>query len=223
MKMVRRTLLFGGMSLALLVVMGQGSIRNSHDEPIVIDNGPPVAYRRILNTEPGPHREEGKDSWRIHHTNDLALLKASVNKGNGLGAPLELPLKGIDRVGFELVDSTGTQELLAISTKDLRKKLRVHASKPLQMSARSDLDDKVLYQFESRDFARYRIKHVFTYDDADGGTSRDTICLRDARAPHTGACDPNPTDYDVRVVICVKKDNNEALKCPNPAEWMPPR
>jgi hypothetical protein len=218
----KRTLLFGGMSLALVVVMGQsqnqGIIVGSHDEPIVIDNGPPVVFRRISIHEPGPHKESGKDSWHIHHTNDLVLLKASVNTGGGFGTPLELSLSSIDRVGFQLVDSNGNEEKLAISTKDLRKKLRLHASKELELSASTYLD-WILYRFASPNFDRFRIRHVTTYDDADGRNLRHTICLRDARAPHTGACDPNPTNYDVRVVICPKPDRNEPLRCPNPADW----
>lgn len=210
---LKQTLLVSGMGIALLTVMGQsqGVVLGSHDEPIVIDNGPVVVSRKIRNTEHGPFKEDGKDSWQIHHTKSFAKLHARVKRGQQWGEYVPFDLDGIDRVALELVDTgTGLPQRMALSTKGaLSKTARIHASVDLLLSANTDpREPKIKYQFTPKGLDTYRIKHLVTYDDADGRDKKKTICLRDATAPHEGECEASAPPDEIRVVICVKDDRD---------------
>lgn len=217
--MLRRILLFGGMSLALLVVMGQGDIRGSHDEPIVIDNGPVVVGRSISDDEDGPVKEGRKDSWKHHEIEDLKDLTVWVKRGTTWTKSTPYSLSGVKKIDLDLVTPQSNTATIWMT---MNRHLRLH--EPRQAQQPPDIRYSVTPTTDPLDSkkTRYEFRPMHrTYGGdwyvkelrSDKGLK---ICLHDGMSPHSGTCGTNDPPSEIKVVVCT----TITRMCPD--LWKPP-
>lgn len=163
-------------------------ILSSHDEPLVIDNGPLMVHRTIRETPGGPvipPDPEGGDPrhWHFHHSWRLRDMFIQVwdddgNEGNNVMTPVSL--SGVDEIVVELIDTAGGPAPAPLTIRRDAFLTRppgdqgLHLDSPdLPFAARKRGDDYHLELDPPKD--SIRIRQIRVNDD--------TFCVRDQLKP----------------------------------------
>jgi hypothetical protein len=198
--------------LGAAAIVGQqtrGGIRNSHDEPVVVDN-PGVVFSRPINKN--EHPPEGGSSgwsmnWKVHHTNKFKDLYIWVTQG-GTTRQKKVDLKE-SRVVFELVQADGmhVDDVIVNRKGFIKKSLHLETgSVLLEVDRVPEGEQQYRYTFqpEGKDL---HVRNVYADDKP--------ICLWGDQPPTDGKCAANamkPTT--VRIVLCVEPDKENPKMCP---------
>lgn len=197
--MVRTTIL-----TSLLVVIGllgfrffEGS-RGSHDDPIVVDNGPIT----IVKGNAAPVKKDTPKRWMIHHSDQLRLLYAFTQAADGetwrsLEQPI--PLSGVKNITFDLVEP-GQPKVTDVTI--YRDRWYEALVPKAHLDARIDFvaQGKALTPQDQK----YRIGQVWVEGQP--------VCLVDTDRPVTTKCaNWRQKPFRVKVLICAKADKCDSL------------
>jgi hypothetical protein len=201
MPLVRRLLVsFGALALTLggLVLFYDLVILNSHDDPVVVDNGP----IRVARDKATPEKDGHGRRWAIHHSARLKLLHAySRRASSGKWLPLEtpLPLTDLREIVFRLV---------AKPKEEPTKSMTIFRDQfgeqwPWDQAVRLDPE----FDFEWKDDALTPAADYQGYRIGEIRFGRHVICLAEADRPLPRACSnfDNPPD-EIRVLLCAEDD-----------------
>jgi hypothetical protein len=200
MKLTRAALVgFGGLALvfAVLVALSELGVFGSHDDPVVVDNGP----IEISKGSAVP-REDGGRRWAIHHSARLTLLHAySRRQGSGQWLALETPrsLRGVKEIVFRLVATPGeapSRSMVIFRDQFLEEW-------PWNQQVRLDPEFTFVgdgtYLRPHKDFEGYRIGEI--------RFGQHVVCLAEADRPLPRECRrwDNPPD-EIRILLCAETD-----------------
>lgn len=222
----RNVMLVGfGVVVVLAIVLGAFADfgpRNSHDEPLVIDNPGVVVSRDVDADEREPEHQEGNDPtkskrWKIHESNRFRDLHIWVTQDQQERFT-KVSLAGITDVVFELVRGNGTPaDMLSARRKgisiplpspfpNISKKLHLELNSIPFKKDRTLKDDVYTYTFQS-DTEELHVKQV-NFDDTK-------ICLWGETPPYQTACTGTPRKPQrVHIVLCVEPDSKNPKSCP---------
>jgi hypothetical protein len=189
--------------LALVAVLGLlafrlvEGIRGSHDDPIVVDNGPIT----VIKGNADPVQKDTPARWTIHHSARLKLLYAFTQHEGQAWRSLEQPisLSGVKDITFDLLDVPGQPPSAARQMTIFRDRWWEALVQKAHLHA--DVDFRKQGKALTPENQAYRIGQVWV----DG----QPVCLVDSEKPETSRCaNWRAKPARVKILICA-----EAAKC----------
>jgi hypothetical protein len=198
MKLTRIVLLgLGGLACVFgsLVLWTELGIRNSHDDPVVVDNGPIEVSKGSATPRPDNGRR-----WAIHHSARLKLLHAySLRASSGKWLPLEtpLPLTNVKEIVFTLVAKDTPRAAMTIFRDQFLEEW------PWNQQVRLDPE----FDFEAKGGVLTPKTAHQSYRIAEIRFGSHVVCLAEADRPLPRPCAnfDNPPD-EIRVLLCAEDD-----------------